>query len=361
MTLKTFVHISDIHFSDSNHDSKALALYAAIPKLDGFLGHDYQSLTMLDEFFTDMVDNEEAELIVTGDITRVGGVFEFSMARTYLERELTPPQGNFTGLREPNWLTRAIPGNHDHYPGIPLLIGGPTAGLAATFPNPKLPRMVTSDLGSDGHELTFLLVNTDADVPCLHPDRWFARGSFVSQIDELERQLDEREQRLGKKRDKEIRILCLHHSRAQRGPMLEMDQSSRDRLSNFIPKYGIAILLSGHIHEPPLVRMETAVNTTDDTVFADYLEARCGTTTQRNLFHIPYYWRRILHTLHIKKLGHWSNTLLVHRISQENGAIIWESDLFMETPYGFQPAPLTHRHCMVNPRVRLWPPPVVAV
>lgn len=354
MRLNTFVHISDIHFSDSNNDSKALILYAALPKLDGFLGHSYQSLTMLDEFFADMVDKEEAELILTGDITRVGAVLEFDMARTYLERELVPPQGYFIGLRESNWLTRAIPGNHDHYPGIPMLIGGPTGGLAATFPNPKLPRVVTSDLGSEGHELTFLLINTDADVPALHPNRFAARGSFVSQIDKLEKQL-------GKKRPKEIRILCLHHSRAQRGPMLEMDQSSRDRLSNFILEYGIAVLLSGHIHEPPLVRMETAVNTEDDTVFADYLEARCGTTTQRNLFHIPYYWRRMLHNLHIKKRGHWSNTLLVHRISREDGAIIWESDLFMETPQGFAPAPPTHRYCMGNPRVRLWPPPVVAI
>jgi UDP-2,3-diacylglucosamine pyrophosphatase LpxH len=354
MTLKTFVHISDIHFSDSNHESKALALYAAIPKLDGFLGHDYQSLTMLDDFFANMVATEEAELIVTGDITRVGAVLEFDLARTYLESEFVPPEGYFVGLREPDWVTRGIPGNHDHYPGIPLLIGGPTAGLAATFPNPHLPRVFTSPLGSDGHELTFLLINTDADVPALHLNRLAARGSFVSQIDELEKQL-------GKKRDMEIRILCLHHSRAHHGTTLEMDQTSRDRLSNFILEQGVAVLLSGHIHQPPLVRMETAVHTADDTVYADYLEARCGTTTQKNLFHIPYYWRGILHKLHLKKRGHWSNTLLVHRISQEDGAIVWESDLFEETPHGFDPAPPAHLYCMVNPRVRLWPPPVVAI
>jgi UDP-2,3-diacylglucosamine pyrophosphatase LpxH len=350
MRLKTLVHISDIHLSDSNNDSKALLLYALIPKLDGFLGHSYQSLTMLDPFFADLVNSEDAELIVTGDVTRVGGVLEFDMARTYLEDEFKPPMGYYVGLRDTHSLTLAIPGNHDHYPGIPMLVGGPTSGLTAMFPN--MPKVVTLPLGSRGHQLTFLLINTDADVGSWHPQRWAARGSFVSQLRTLKSQL-------GPKGEKEIRLLCLHHSRAHYGVTLEMDEVSRDELSNFIVRQGVAVLLSGHIHEPPLVKLATAVNTADDTDRAHYLEARSGTTTQRNLYHIPFYWRNILQKLHLKKRGHWSNTLLVHRISEIDGEIIWESELFWETPQDFEAVPPPYLYCMVDPKVRIWPSPLV--
>lgn len=349
MRLKTFVHISDIHFSDSNSEDEALLLYALFPKMDGFLGHSPKSLTMLDEFFADIVNAESAKLILTGDVTRVGGVLEFDLARSFLKAELLPPVAKYVGLRDVDSLRLAIPGNHDHYAGIPVLVGGPTAGLAAMFP--KMPEVVSSPLGSDGHQLTFFLINTDADVPSWHPKRWAAKGSFVSQLETLREQL-----RHSPRDEKEIRVLCLHHSRAHRGVLLEIDHDSRDALANFIVEHRVAVLLSGHIHEPPLVKIATAVNTDGDS--ADYLEARSGTTTQMNLFHKPYYWRSILQSLHLKKRGHWSNTLLVHRISEEGGEIFWESELFLETPHGFRPATQKHLYCMVDPKVRIWPTPV---
>lgn len=344
MRLKTYVHISDIHFSDSNADNKALLLYALTPKMDGFLGHSPKSLTVLDEFYADMVSKEAAELILTGDVTRVGGVMEFDLARKYLEDELSPPLGKFVGLRDSHSLRLAIPGNHDHYAGVPLLVGGPTAGLTGMFP--KMPQVVTSPLGSNGHELTFLLINTDADVWAWGTDRMAARGSFRSQLNAL--------RGIGTKREKEIRVLCLHHSTEHRGMTLEIDNASREELMNFIVDKGVVVLLSGHIHEPPLVKQVTAVHTNGTS--ADYLGARCGTTTQRNLFHKPYYWRNVLQKLHLKKRGHWSNTLLVHRIVEDGGDIYWESELFMETPTkGFRSAPQTHMYCMQNPRVKIWP------
>jgi hypothetical protein len=348
MRLKTYVHISDIHFSDHNNEDKALLIYALTPKMDGFLGHSYKSLTRLDSFFADMVDKEAAELIVTGDITRVGGVQEFNMARTYLEAQLKPPLGNFVGLRNSNWLRLAIPGNHDHYAGVPVLIGGPTKGLAAMFPS--MPQVVTSPIGLNGHELTFILINTDADVGPVSPNRMAARGSFKSQLKEVKKHI-------GARHDKEIRVLCLHHSTEHRGLVLEIDDDSRYELMNFIVDYGVAVLLSGHIHEPPLVKLATAVHTNESS--ADYLSARCGTTTQRNLYHVPYYWRNIAIKLKLARRGHWSNTLLVHRILEEHGEIFWETELFLETTKGFRPATQTHLYCMMNPKVRIRPGPVL--
>jgi hypothetical protein len=347
MRLKTFIQISDIHISDHNYDAEALALYSILPKMDGFLGHSYKSLTLLAPFFRDLVQQESAELIITGDVTRLGGVREFDTARVYLERELVPPQGYYVGLNNRYSLKLAIPGNHDHYPGVPILVGGPTAGLAKMFPH--MATVVNMPLGTAGHELTFLLINTDADVHPWGYKRWLARGSFVSQLKALRTQLTPQG-------PKEIRVLCLHHSRAHRGVTLEIDDASRDELANFIVEEGVAVLLSGHIHYPPLVKLATAVDSTGKS--AEYLEARCGTTTQRNLYHVPYYWRNVLAKLRIKKRPHWSNTLLVHRISETAGEVFWESDLFLEDPRDFRPAQPVERFCMVNPRVRIWPQPV---
>ena len=275
MRLKTFLQISDIHISDGSLEGRALALYASLPKLDGFLGHSYKSLTLLETFFADLFADEEAELILTGDVTRVGAALEFDLARAYLEREIAF-RGRYIGLRNADALTLAVPGNHDHYPGIPLLVGGPTRALAKMFSNP-LP-LVTRQIGSAGHKLTFLRINTDADVHAWGQKRWRAVGSFVSQLKWLSSQLSD-------PGEKEIRVLLLHHSRAHRGPFLEMDGPSRDELADFIVNKGIAVLLSGHIHEPPLVALATAVD--KDGKSAQYLEARCGTTTQMTSFMSP--------------------------------------------------------------------------
>lgn len=343
MRLKTFLQISDIHISDGSYEDRSVALYASLPKLDGFLGHSYNSLTKLETFFADLVQDEGAELIVTGDLTRVGGVLEFKTARDYLESEALI-RGKFIGLKDPKSLTLAVPGNHDHYPGVPFLFGGPTPALGHMFPTPLPP--ITISLGH-GYELTVLRINTDADVGAWGVKRARAVGSFVSQLKWLRSQL-------GRQREKEIRILLLHHSMAHRGATLEIDGRSRDELVNFIVDYGVAVLLSGHIHQPPLVRRATAVHTTKPKS-AEYLEARCGTTTQRNLFHIPYYWRNILSKPGLMKRGHWSNTLLVHRISKAADEIFWESELFMEEPDEFKPAQPSHLYCLVNPKVRIWP------
>src|SRR6266446_5663100 len=132
MRLVTFVHISDLHISDANFDAQVSRLYAIVPKLDGFLGHSYKSLTLLEPFFDDLRRDEDARLIISGDLTRVGGQWEFETAQEFLETELQPPKGNYVGLGVANWRELTIPGNHDRYPGIPFLCGGPTPSFHTT-------------------------------------------------------------------------------------------------------------------------------------------------------------------------------------------------------------------------------------
>jgi 3',5'-cyclic AMP phosphodiesterase CpdA len=342
MRLATFVHISDIHFSNDAQDAEVAKIYAVSPKLDGFLGHSYKSLTLLEPLFDDLKTREQARLVVSGDLTRVGNSLEFEAAENYLGAELTPPLGNYVGLGETDWLELTTPGNHDRYPGVPFLWGGPTRDFFRLFPG--MPKVVDIPLPSSrGHSLKFIMVDTDADVAGWSVKRGAARGSFTTQLRALRGML-------GPPGALEIRVLCLHHSRAHRGKFLGIDSATRTELDDFIVSHGIRVLLSGHIHEPPLVETSLA---TGPSGSRRYLEARCGTTTQRNLFHLPYYWRNLPGF----KVGkpHWSNSLLVHRLLEENDEILWDVELFLETPSEFASPLPQPPSIMVDPRMRVWP------
>src|ERR1043166_1341876 len=342
MRLATFVHISDLHFSNKSHDAAVSKIYALFPKLDGFLGHDYKSLVHLEPFFDNLKSTEQARLIVSGDLTRVGNSLEFKAAQDYLGAELTPPLGD-VGVEEKDWLKLTGPGNHDRYPGIPFLWGGPTAVYSTMFPG--MPKVVDIHLASTrGHTLKLIFVDTDADVSGWSPKRGGAVGSFTSQIRALRGMLPEKPDEL------EIRVMCLHHSRAQRGMFLRIDGNSRQELDELIVSHNIKVLLTGHIHDPPLVEISLA---TGPSGSRKYLEARCGTTTQKNLFHLPHYWRNLPGFRSGKP--HWSNSLLVPRLVEENDEIWWDVELVLDAPLDFEIAVPQPPNLMVDPKVRVWP------
>jgi 3',5'-cyclic AMP phosphodiesterase CpdA len=345
MRLATFVHISDLHFGvidPSNFDAKAPSIWAKVSHLDGLLGHSYKSLVKLERFFAQLkVSEKDARLIVTGDLTTVGRREEFETADEFLGSTLLPPKGNFVGLGVSNWREMAIPGNHDHWPGHAGIFGGPTRTLAKFFPN--LPFITDPPLPlSSGHELRFLWIDTDADVSHHGSQRFFARGSFTSQLTTLAG-------KLGIPSKNEIRVLCLHHSRSQSGYALQMDGPSRNSLDNFIVAHDVAALLCGHIHQPPQVR---TVNVTHLMTSIDYLDAQCGTTTQ--LSTLPYQWRTILGRRPARP-NRWPNSLLVHRLSEEYGKIYWETEVYLEGPQGFRiPSSLPNGNPAVF-RMKIWP------
>src|SRR5262249_20155838 len=90
-------------------DAQVSRLYAVVPKLDGLLGHDYKSLTFLEPFFLDLRRDEAARLIISGDLTRVGGQWEFETAKEFLETELQPPKGNKYPPAKPEVLRLLAP------------------------------------------------------------------------------------------------------------------------------------------------------------------------------------------------------------------------------------------------------------
>jgi 3',5'-cyclic AMP phosphodiesterase CpdA len=346
MPLATFVHISDLHFGHvdpTSFDARAPRLWAKHSGFDGLLGHSHNSLRRVEKFFAQIQRAEDAQLIVTGDLTTVGHPDQFTTATLFLGNILRPPKGNYVGLRVPGWKSKAVPGNHDHWPGHAGIWGRPTSGLSATFP--VMPYVNDPPLHlSSGHELRFMGIDTDADVSSYGKDRFLARGAFTSQLTRLAGML-------GIPTPNEIRVLCLHHSQELRSIELEMDALSRDSLHDFIVTHDIAVLLCGHVHTPPLVKSFPATHLMRTV---NFLEARCGTTTQIST--LPHNWRTILGR-RPRRLNRMPNSLLVHRLFSEGAEIYWHTEVYMEKPQGFSiPTSLPPGILIDNP-VKVWPRP----
>jgi hypothetical protein len=133
----------------------------------------------------------------------------------------------------------------------------------------------------------------------------------------------------------------MHHSPTYQGNAqslwsLELDQASRDRVAKFIVDHHLSVVLCGHLHSPPYVHPKRAI--VSRTRQADFLEARCGSTSQSKRSDLDPSVRMILRSLGILPKER-TNTLLVHRIIEENGRVDWETEINVLYPGGFAKPP----------------------
>lgn len=340
MELATFLHISDLHIGPikpGSRDSTAPRIWASLSWFDGLLGHSYRSLVHIRDFYRSM--QPKPRLIVTGDFTTCCREEEFETAAEFLGSRLMPPKGNRVGLGINNWKELSIPGNHDHWNGHPVIFGGPGPALKRRFPS--LPAVARGISLNSGHDLIFLCIDTDAGVWPYGRTRFYARGAFLEQLSALEKMLEP-------PRQKEIRVLLLHHSRAATGHILIITEDSRKALDDFVFSNGISVLLCGHVHQPPLLE-EFPV--TQHGVQRLHLEARSGTSSQRSVE--PYEWRAIRNRS--IRPGEWPNSLMVHRVIGTPSELHWESSIYLETPEGFVSAVHAGKPELRVRTVRIWP------
>jgi hypothetical protein len=304
--------------------------------LDGWQGHDDYALARLAEFVDDLKETEPAQLIVTGDNTAWGKDSEFGLADAFLATQLpSPPFPSTLGLSESDWKDRAIPGNHDHWGGYPV-IGGPSSSLATHFP--WLPFFIAPlvPLGSK-HQLRFIGLNSDAEVGPLGPARVFALGKFKNAADALITSLPP-------VHPNEIRILLLHHSPESHGPFNYIRPQSRLRLFDLLRNHKIHILLTGHLHKQflGLATVSTA------HPMGAVLEARCGTTTQVQSakLRIP----GLTSSKHV-------HSLLIHRLDFDGaGNIVWQSELnILNSSGGFFFPGNPYKGLQTKASVVVWP------
>jgi Calcineurin-like phosphoesterase len=359
MILATFVHVSDLHFLASSFNVNEVLYWFRFPWLDGLLGHSFTSLERLDRFFGEL--KKDAKLIVTGDLTTIGKDDQFALAKRYLESRAELPESDFPiGLEAEDWMDYAISGNHDLWPGSINFLR--KRKLLAAHAFSFLPKhAVVPTKSADAPPLRFLRINTDAEVSRFK--RVFAVGSFVSQLKDLGRELSALD--TPKKRD-EIRVLCLHHSPSHSGLLSSfIDAESKVKLESFISEHNIAVLLSGHIHQPPLVKICSTAGQ------VRYLEARCGTTSQIEA-NSPYIKTKVQELIGRRPATDSQkipqNSLLLHNLKQEaNGDIYWETDIyFREHVGGFKNAGESNNDSikrrlhkmLVDRRIKVWRLPV---
>jgi hypothetical protein len=358
-SLASFVQISDIHFGDVDpvsFDAATARIWANSSVFDGLLGHSSRSLRYLEKFFRDRKRTDpETRLIVTGDLTTVGKGEQFAFADKFLGSIWTTPKWDRLGLRENKWKQLGIPGNHDHWPGVARIVGDPTEFLCKTF-SPPWPSVAGARPGLQPHlgpnialptgqTLRFFAVDTDRDVNPWLRDRVMARGSFRSQLAQLSNTLSEHAQ---DPKPNEIRILLLHHSRSHTGYVLGMEEASRRALEDFILEHGIAVLLSGHLHRAKLTK--SAVRNANWQ--AEVMEARCGTTTQREV--PPYEWKTFLGK-RPSRPGRWPNSLILHRVEGREDGIYWIAEVYQQAVAGFEKAGLLRDGGPVDLEYKVWP------
>ena len=285
---------------------------------------------------------ENAVLIVTGDLTAYGAKTQFEAAAEFLGGLLLPPKvASPIGLRQKNWNTNSVPGNHDHWSGQPVIFGGPTPALAKYFP--ALPAIIPHRLSS-GQFITFLRLDSDADINPYSANRFLARGCFTTQLHTLSSKLP-----IAQK--SEIRVLLVHHSYTASGAALAMTPLSKAALNDFIVDHAISVLLCGHIHQPPFSTTVDATHLQQSQVF---MEARSGTTTQIST--LPLYWRTVFQE-RPKRPGRWPNSLLVHRLFlQEDGSIEWVVETHLENSHEFGYVPILPDKSSGRFRFKVWSP-----
>jgi hypothetical protein len=83
-------------------------LWALAPFLEGLAGHEYDALRDLATFFASLQRSEQAQLLMTGDLTSSGSTSQFAAGDNYLRQVLLPPQGQYVGLGVPDWRDRGI-------------------------------------------------------------------------------------------------------------------------------------------------------------------------------------------------------------------------------------------------------------
>jgi hypothetical protein len=112
-------------------------------------------------------------------------------------------------------------------------------------------------------------------------------------------------------------VLLMHHSPQHQRIKLGIDSASRTALEKFVKNHEVSVLVTGHTHDS---KCQTT-HYTNATSSWTLLEARCGTTTQRDV--LPQGWRP-------RNPALFPNSFLVHRIfsDYDSGELVWTTNLY---------------------------------
>ena len=326
-TLATVFHISDLHIGDvdwegasrgdERHDPPYEDWWRHWSLFDGYFGHDHRALAHVVDAWVELQHANANPLVVfTGDLTACGRAPQFLMGATFLGSQVVLEQRNLLGLKQAASLARAVPGNHDCWPGSVRVLGPRSLAIESLFG--ACPRVQRVPLG-DGLSLVFVLIDTEANVDVWGLNRLAARGEFHDQLTRAAGLLSGDPAR-------EVRVLVLHHTRLTNAWFSErICARTAAELEGFVAAHNISVLLTGHVHEP-LVGARPV-----DGQPRMSLEFCAGTTAQRP--EPPRRWR-LSERRHARRSRR--NSLMVHRVSRaDDGSLHWTADVQVRGDDGF--------------------------
>lgn len=325
------IQISDLHIT-SEEFVPANKHVLRIPFLEGLNAHDLNVLRDLKQFIRKYrIRFPNTSLIMTGDLTANGSLEEFEFAKTFLftQKNEFPSISIDYNL----WPMGSIPGNHDHWAGNHANWHRlSTDAKSDVFYNvPFYDALWHLD---DKRYIRFIGIDTDVDTNRVN--RLLARGSFSTQLTRVSQQLKQLDLTLDPmKRDREIRVLLLHHpfSPSLKRPkrfIRKIDMATSRQLQAFIHEHRISVLCSGHLHIPTVQSVDVVHNGKTRAV----LEAICGTSAQytRDQKNTDHRWNTNAGALS-------KNTVLIHRVFEEGGQLKWavETLIYVGPPTYFKP------------------------
>jgi 3',5'-cyclic AMP phosphodiesterase CpdA len=304
--LAKFVHVSDLHFGPSRIpamrlDPEIARALQRLPYADGLLGHDLQALEALEDF-VDKRARVRGDLIVTGDLTRVGSQAELFLAI------------GVVGALSTRWRDLTIPGNHDRWGGRALAWVETSPMLGALLPGGALEETRIALPTPAGPVLTLRILRLDTECDLPLNGRWertLARGRFSAGLATAMATVRPLPA-------PQVTVLLMHHSPlhpARKGDSslqkMIIDDPSLEALRDLCRQAQVQVILCGHTHRLSV----------DDWLvpgLADPVRVVCcGSTTQMQR-DPPVDW-----LLQLPARTRGVNELLLHDLIQSESGLWW--------------------------------------
>jgi 3',5'-cyclic AMP phosphodiesterase CpdA len=243
-------HISDLHFGSRILNDR----FHGIPHR---IGHDkvlaFGLMNALENLPMDCQTNEPVNVLVSGDLTRVGDESEFAVGHTLLRstvRLTQVPPPDFLGYSIADDQFASVPGNHDQY-GAGFMAALNPALTGIHFEITPWHRQFTDPSGDVILDLFGIDTNSGV-IPAPQGGNLLAWGAISSQqLTDLEALLNDNPPVPGRT----VRALLMHHSLSYFGGGVgsliwtgAILPPSRTKLRRICADHRIAAILTGHTH-----------------------------------------------------------------------------------------------------------------
>jgi len=297
-------HLSDLHFASRILNDR----FTGIPHR---IGHDkvlaFGLMSALEDLPMHFQTSELINVVVSGDLTRIGSESEFAVAHTLLRssaRLTQVPPPDLLGYSIPDDQFTSVPGNHDQYGAGFMAAQNPALTGVHFEVTPWHRRLVDSN---DQVTLDLFAIDTNSGfIPAPQGGNFLAWGAIsAQQFTQLEALLNANPPVRGRT----VRALMMHHSLSYFGGAVgsllwtsALLPPSRQRLRRICANHEISAILTGHTH----------------TILCKRLSARTSGGTRRAFWELRS-WSTLVGPRKI-------NGFLAHEISNNrDGGVSWST------------------------------------